>query len=307
MDTEPALAAALLEELRAIRAGQEALASRLAAVEAGLQQGRAVALHGLANDRARWLEAIQAADGRHADPLSLTRHHAQVYSQNGEDGMVAEIFRRIGTRDRFFVEIGIENGLENNTRLLLEQGWRGIWIEGQQAAAEQAGRFFADYLRDGRLKIAVALVAPETIDAVLDQLQAPAEFDFLSLDIDQHTGHVWRGLRRRARAACIEYNASLPPSLAAEVPYDPQRSWDGSNWFGSGLKAMERIAAAKQMHLVGCDATGANAFFVDATETEGRFRAPFTAEHHYQPPGYALRSRIGHRPSPQGRRWEVVE
>src|SRR5688572_13694008 len=86
----------------------------------------------------QYVASLVAADGRHADPLSLPRHHAQVYSQNGEDGIIAEIFRRIGPRSRTFLEIGIEGGSQNNTRLLLEQGWRGIWIEGNPAFAEQA-------------------------------------------------------------------------------------------------------------------------------------------------------------------------
>src|SRR5476649_1423161 len=73
---------------------------------------------------------IALARGRYSDPLSLARFQAQVYSQNGEDGMIAEIFRRIGCESKFFVEIGIEDGLQNNTRFLLEQGWQGVWIEG---------------------------------------------------------------------------------------------------------------------------------------------------------------------------------
>jgi hypothetical protein len=31
-------------------------------------------------------------DDRNTHPLSLARHYVQVYSQNGEDGMLAEIF-----------------------------------------------------------------------------------------------------------------------------------------------------------------------------------------------------------------------
>ncbi len=38
------------------------------------------------------------------------------------------------------------------------------------------------------------------------------------------------------------------------MPYDPAVSWDGTSWFGAGLKAMERIGAAKGKGLVGCDA-----------------------------------------------------
>jgi hypothetical protein len=53
----------------------------------------------------------------------------KVYSQGDEDGIIAEIFRRIGAGDRRFVEFGCGDGLENNTASLLLQGWSGLWID----------------------------------------------------------------------------------------------------------------------------------------------------------------------------------
>jgi hypothetical protein len=66
---------------------------------------------------------------------------------------------------------------------------------------------------------------------------------------------------------------------------------------------VELIGTAKGMHLVGCDLTGTNAFFVAAGDTEGRFRAPFTAETHYQPASYPFLAHIGHPASREARRW----
>lgn len=298
--------AALLAELRALREGAAASATRLEAMQASLARLQAVVQHGQAQQRQLAQAALVAADGRHADPLSLSRHHAQVYSQNGEDGLIAEIFRRIGPGDRTFLEVGVESGVQNNTRLLLEQGWRGYWVEGSRPHAEEAARRFAGPIAEGRLTILCTMAVPATLDAVLDRAGVPPRLDFVSLDIDQHTSHLWRGLRRRARVACIEYNASLPASLAAEVPFDAARSWDGTSWFGASLKTMELIGAAKGLHLVGCERVGANAFFVDAAETAGRFRAPFTAEAHWEPPGYALVAQTGHPPAPAARPWVVA-
>lgn len=59
------------------------------------------------------------------NPLRLERYGYKVYSQNDEDGILAEIFRRIDVTNRQFLEFGVENGLENNTLNLLEQGWSG--------------------------------------------------------------------------------------------------------------------------------------------------------------------------------------
>jgi hypothetical protein len=246
---------------------------------------------------------IALEQGRYKHPLSLSHHHAQVYSQNGEDGIIAEIFRRISVKDKYFVEIGTENGKQNNTRFLLEQGWRGIWLDSNFAKGRD---MFAEFISSGALVLIERSVTAENINTLLDEQAAPATFDFLSLDIDQNTSHVWRALSRRARVSCIEYNASIPASVALEVPYDPNGRWDGTNWFGASLKALEQIGAAKGLSVVGCELIGANAFFVDQHEATGRFHEPFTAETHWEPPRYNLLAHAGHPPSQLARRWRLT-
>ena len=66
---------------------------------------------------------------RYMEEKRLLRFGFKAYSQNEEDGIIQEIFRRIGTINKTFIEIGVGNGLENNTLYLLLQGWRGLWID----------------------------------------------------------------------------------------------------------------------------------------------------------------------------------
>ena len=75
------------------------------------------------------LWADELAKPRHADPKRLLRYGFKVYSQADEDGIIQEIFRRIGTTNRTFVEFGVEAGVECNTAKLLLDGWNGLWIE----------------------------------------------------------------------------------------------------------------------------------------------------------------------------------
>ena len=72
---------------------------------------------------------------RYASPKRINRHEYQVFSQSGEDGIIDEIFRRIGSTNRHFVEFGVDDGLETNTTNLLIKGWRGAWIEGSSERA----------------------------------------------------------------------------------------------------------------------------------------------------------------------------
>jgi hypothetical protein len=246
------------------------------------------------------------ADHRAHDPRRLTRAHAQVYSQNYEDGYVAEIFSRIGPRSRTFLEIGIGNGQQNTTRFLLEQGWHGVWVEGNPHNAAQAARTFSTFVDRDALKILSLLVTVENINQALDEAAVSMDFDYISVDVDQNTSHIWRALNRHARVSCIEYNASIPPSVAVEVPYDPAGAWDGTNHFGAGLKVIELIGKSKDMRLVACDPQGVNGYLVASSETANLFCAPFTAENHFELPRYDLSCHRGHPPAVNERRWCIA-
>ena len=231
---------------------------------------------------------------RYGDPQRLLSYHTQVCSQNSEDGIIHEIFRRIGTSTRVFAEVGVGSGSENNTAFLLSQGWTGFWIDGCSDYL-QALKGRPD-LADGCLRHRTAHVTAENIASLFEQLGVPREFDLLSLDIDQNTHHVWQALTDfRPRVAVIEYNAAIPPDVEWEAIYDPQRAWDGSQNFGASLKTLERIGRGLGYSLVGCDITGVNAFFVREELTAGQFAEPFTAENHYEPVRYAMIHRRGHR------------
>lgn len=240
---------------------------------------------------------------RYADPRCLTPHQVQMFSQNGEDGIIAEIFRRIGAGDRFFVEIGAGDGIENNTRMLLQTGWRGVWIEADSHQARQIRDGYRDELADGRLTLIESSVTAENIGGLLSDAGVAERFDFLSLDIDMNTGHVWRAMLEAGfvpRVACVEYNPSIPPSVDWQVPYDAQGRWeDGSNVFGAGLKTLENLGRAADMSLVGCEYLGNNAFFVADGDRSEHFLPPYTAERHYEPPRYCLLNHRGHRKQPR--------
>lgn len=231
-------------------------------------------------------------DPRYSDPLRLHGSAAQVCSQNGEDGMIAEIFRRIGTGNRVFAEIGVGDGNENNTAYLLAQGWKGYWLDGDDQ--------FAATLRSRpdiapRVTALVGFLTRENVDSMFAKLGVPEDLDLLSLDVDQNTYYLWEGLRRfKPRVVVVEYNATVPPDVVWKVRYDPQAVWDQSNNFGASLAAYEALGRELGYSLVGCDFIGTNAFFVRSDLTGDRFAAPFTAANHYEPPRYELRYRRGH-------------
>ena len=201
----------------------------------------------------------------------------QVYSQNEEDGIIAEIFKRIGTHDKTFVEFGCADGKENNTRFLLDKGWRGLWIEGAKSNVETARQLFAQPISAGRLKVINAFITRENINDLiaLDGYIGAAEIDLLSIDIDGNDAHVWQAIDISPRVVCIEYNAFFGSSKEWTIEYDPTFHYvfdgRGRNLFGASLKLLDRIGKDRNYTLVGCNLTGVNAFFVRNDLVEDKF------------------------------------
>jgi len=247
---------------------------------------------------AAWSAEIGKA--RNADPKRLIRHGYKVYSQNDEDGIIAEIFRRIGIAHRTFVEFGVETGIECNTVKLLIEGWRGLWIEADPQSADLIRANFEPFIAEDKLMLVESRITAENIDMLLRQGRMRAEVDLLSIDIDCNDYWVWKAISAiDPRVVAIEYNATLRPPMSLVVPYRPDASWDGSNFYGASLEALVRLAAAKGYRMVGCSVAGVNAFFVRADLCGDRFLEPATAEEHYEPPRHYFHwLPAGHRARP---------
>jgi hypothetical protein len=229
---------------------------------------------------------------RFRDPLRLLASGYRVFSQNQEDGMIAEVFRRIGVTSRRFVEVGVEDGLECNSAFLLTQGWRGAWIEGSPNHAARARTAFAGY----PIEVLDRRVTAENADALIAGLAGREELDLLSIDIDSLDYWVWQAIVTvKPRLVVIEYNALWPPFIRKTVAHDPAMVWDGSSFSGASLGALEALGREKGYCLVGCSLAGVNAFFVRDDLVGDKFCAPFTAENHHEPARYELAGGSGHR------------
>jgi hypothetical protein len=227
--------------------------------------------------------AVQNSE-KYSNHAKLIHYERQVFSQNGEDGIVAEIFRRIKTKSKFFVECGVGDGLENNTTFLLTQGWKGCWIEGSARYAGIIQRHFRKPLGSQQLKLQHSFITAENVVDLFSKLNVPETFDFMSLDIDRNTYQVWKALSRyKPRVVAMEYNGSFLADAEWVADYDAARYWNGSMYFGASLKSYELLGRELGYVLVGCDFTGTNAFFVRETEQTDLFVGPFTSEEHYEP------------------------
>ncbi len=207
----------------------------------------------------------------------LNRSEYSVYSQHGEDGIIAEIFKRIGTTDKYFVEFGAGEGTENNTACLAARGWHGTWLEGSLGNVEALRR----NSHAGALMVKQAFITKENINQLLDEAGVPQEPDLLSIDIDGNDYWVWEAIIRKPRLVVAEYNPHQKPGWI--MPYNPEHLWKkGSITYGATLQALEALGKKKGYVLVGCDSSGTNAFFVRQGMAQ-HFKGPHAPEELFEP------------------------
>lgn len=204
---------------------------------------------------------------------ALTRFERRVSSQNGEDGVITEILRRIGLGPRYFIEFGIEDGAQGNCVALAEQDdWSGLFIECDEA---HFARLEARWGGRPTIQTLHARVTADSVNELFHRAGAPVETDVLSIDVDGNDYWIWSALPNYSpRVVVIEYNASLDADGSFAMPRDDGHRWDGTDYFGASIGALRSLAARTGYRIVHTDSAGVNAFFVRQD-----LASPFPPEH----------------------------
>jgi hypothetical protein len=224
------------------------------------------------------------------DPNSLIPHGYKVFSQNDEDGIIREIFNRIGVTSKIFVEFGVGNGLENNSHALLFDGWQGLWIEASRSSVSTIRKHFSMIIDSGQLTVVESFITKDNINSLIADNIDTTNIDMLSIDIDGNDYHVLEAINCiDPLLIVLEYNAKFAPPIEFCIDYDETRSWNHDDCFGVSIKFLESKLRHKGYSLVACGLTGLNCYFVKNDLIEGNFTPPYTSEHHYQPARYHLR------------------
>jgi hypothetical protein len=222
------------------------------------------------------------ATDRCEDAGPLTEFELRVFSQHGEDGVIAEVLARIGIDGAQFVEFGIETGREGNCVFLADVlGWAGLFIEPDPDCYASLAH---KYARNQRISTLNAIVTEDNVGHLFTEAGLPEEFDVLSIDVDGQDYWIWAGLESyRPRVVVIEYNASLAPDRQLVQPRGHTERWDGTDYFGASLDALCALAQAKGYRLVHTDLGAINAFFVREDLAQDRFPSADAVPRRHEP------------------------
>ncbi|MBP2233371.1 hypothetical protein J2847_006709 [Azospirillum agricola] len=190
----------------------------------------------------------------------------QVFSQMGEDGIIEWLIQNLPIRSECFIEFGVENYMESNTRYLLRhRNWKGLVIDASIQNVEEITKDPIFWKHS--LSAKSYFIDRENINNILAGSGFDEQFGLLSIDIDGNDYWVFDAIETfRPDIVICEYNAVFGDLHAVTVPYDPafQRRIAHPSWlyFGASIRALEMAAARKGYVLLGSNLAGHNAFFV---------------------------------------------
>lgn len=190
----------------------------------------------------------------------------RVFSQWGEDGIIQYLLRHVQIERPIFVEFGVENYTESNTRFLLTNNqWAGLVIDG---SADNI-----DYIRRDQiywasnLKAEHSFITKENINSLLSKNGISGDIGLLSVDIDGNDYWVWQAIDTISpRIVICEYNSHFGALAEVTTPYNPSFVRDTAHfskiYYGASISAFCSLAKTKGYSLVASNSAGNNIFFV---------------------------------------------
>ena len=207
----------------------------------------------------------------HARNIDLTQPNSwefSGFSQNGEDGIIDVLRKKLSTSNRYCIEIGTSDGIENNSSwLLVAEKYSGIMIEGNPRLADRANRMVVGYSIGAEcLNI---FVTQENVQE-LKSLAFYSDPDLFSLDIDGNDYYIAQAILDggfRPKIFVVEYNSVYGPDRSMTVEYRNDFVFRFAHptqlYYGVSIKGWRNFFESRGYRFVTVDQNGVNAFFVD--------------------------------------------
>ncbi len=148
------------------------------------------------------------------------KYRKNVFSQNGEDGVLLEILRRLKlkSKNKWCCEFGAWDGTHgsNTFNLVKNFDYNAVYIEGNKKRYKDlvstSKKFtkivcFNKYVNHKRK-------SASSLDKILKKTNIIKNFDILSIDIDSFDLAVWKSLKSyRPKIVVIEINSGIIPGV----------------------------------------------------------------------------------------------
>ena len=214
------------------------------------------------------------------------------FSQADEDGLTIEIINRIGINNGTFLEFGIGDGTENNSLVLINLGWKGVWVGNEQLKINLPKGGNLNYLKRWVNLENVLKISKNGLE-----LLKSISYDVISMDLDGNDFYLTEKLLKsglRPKLFIVEYNGKFIPPLYFKTEYSDKHIWKGDDYYGCSLTTYNDLFESFNYKLICCNSwTGANAFYVKQEYSFHFPEVPKQIEDIYNPPFNHVRN-MGH-------------
>ncbi len=190
----------------------------------------------------------------------------KVFSQWGEDGIIQYIINKIPIENNCFIEFGVQNYKEANTRfLLMNNNWRGLIIDCNKDGIEYVKKDDIYWKYD--LTAINAFITKNNINQLFTENGFSGDIGLLSIDVDGNDYWIWQAIEVvNPRIVICEYNSLFGNKSAVTIPYEDGYSREKAHYsniyYGASLPALCMLSEEKGYDFIGCNNAGNNAFFV---------------------------------------------
>jgi hypothetical protein len=213
------------------------------------------------------------------DSNNINDYEFKIFSQRGEDGIIQCLIKHIPITNKVFIEFGVEDYMESNTRfLMMNDNWSGFVMDASDRNIKSIKK--RDWFWKYDLKVQKAFIDKDNINDILTETNFK-DIGLLSIDIDGNDYWIFEKINfteLNPAIIIVEYNALFGNERAISVPYDKNfnrtKAHFSNLFFGASLPALIYIAEKKGYSLIGCNDAGSNAFFVKKEFVEGITKIP---------------------------------
>lgn len=198
---------------------------------------------------------------------NINDYEFKIFSQFGDDGIIQYLVRNIKIENEIFIEFGVNNYLESNTRfLMMHNNWSGFVMDGSEQAMNHLKNQYWYWRYD--LSNKAVFIDKENINHLLAETGF-SNIGLLHIDLDGNDYHILTELdlsKLNPAILILEYNSVFGCDRKITVPYKKhfvRHDMHYSNlYFGASLPALYQAAKDKGYDLVGSNLAGNNAYFI---------------------------------------------
>lgn len=197
---------------------------------------------------------------------NITAAEFKIYSQWGDDGIINFLINYLDIENETFVEFGVENYTECNTRfLLVNNNWKGLIMDGSMDNMNSVKRDQIYWQYD--LAALAKFITAENINNILSENGFIDNIGLLHIDIDGNDYWVWKAINVvEPTIVIVEYNSLFGYDKPWTIPYNSSFYRNDAHYsnlyYGTSLLSLCDLAEEKGYGFIGCNTNGNNAYFV---------------------------------------------